>query len=77
MDDYSSQLFQLIAAKESAGEQAWREKWFVRFEQRHVLFLNVQMNSQAGLGSLSAACSVCDGGRLVKSPERCSLRSDH
>lgn len=64
IEDYLSQLFQLIAAKESAGEQAWCEKWFVRFEQPRFWFLNVQINSQSGLGFLSAACSVCDGARL-------------
>lgn len=64
IEDYSSQLFQLIAAKESAGEQAWCEKWFVRFEQPRFWFLNAQINSQAGLGFLSAACSVFDGARL-------------
>lgn len=59
MEDYLSELFQLIAAEESAGEQA-----FVRFEKPRFWFLNVQINSQAGLGVLSAACSVCDGTRF-------------
>lgn len=68
IEDYLSQLFQLIAAKESAGEQAWCEKWFVRFEQPRFWFLNVQINSLAGLGVLSAACSVCDGARLEEVP---------